>query len=126
MKSLYLAWQAPKDCNRSKAWFPIGRLDAESEDAGISSCRFRYIGGAARAAEEVGFEPLVSFPDFQEDYRSGKLFPLFHNRVISPKRADFAEYIDWLGLTRRRLTLFPSSRFRVESVSRTSFRRFPK
>jgi len=98
MKSIFLAWQAPQDCSRSRAWFPIGRLDAESSHTEVTSCRFRYTGGAARAHDEVGFEPLVSFPDFKEDYRSEKLFPLFHNRVLSPKRADFPEYIDWLGL----------------------------
>ncbi len=100
MRSIFLAWQAPKESRQSKAWFPIGRLDAESEGSEISSCRFRYTGGAKRASEEVGFEPLVSFPDFQGDYHSEKLFPLFHNRVLSPKRADFAEYIDWLGLSK--------------------------
>ena len=100
MKSLFLAWQAPKDSRRSSAWFPIGRLDAESSESKVTSCRFRYTGGATRAHEELGFEPLVSFPDFKEDYRSEKLFPLFHNRVLSSKRADFPEYIDWLGLSR--------------------------
>ncbi len=100
MKSLFLAWQAPKDSNRSRAWFPIGRLDAESSGSEVTSCRFRYTGGALRAKEEVGFEPLVSFPEFEEDYSSEKLFPLFHNRVLSPKRPDFPEYIEWLGLTR--------------------------
>lgn len=100
MKSLFLAWQAPKDSKLSRAWFPIGRLDAESEGGEVVSCRFRYTGGAQRAHEEVGFEPLVSFPEFQEDYTSEKLFPLFHNRVLSPKRADFQEYIEWLGLSR--------------------------
>jgi hypothetical protein len=100
MKSLFLAWQAPKDSNRSRAWFPIGRLDAESSGSEVTSCRFRYTGGAIRAHEEVGFEPLVSFPEFEEDYSSEKLFPLFHNRVLSPKRPDFPEYIEWLGLSR--------------------------
>lgn len=100
MKSLFLAWQAPEDSRKSRAWFPIGRLDAESSDAEVTSCRFRYTGGAKRAHEEVGFEPLISFPDFAEDYRSEKLFPLFRNRVLSSKRADFPEYIDWLGLSR--------------------------
>ena len=100
MKSLFLAWQAPKDSNRSRAWFPIGRLDAESTGAEVTSCRFRYTGGAQRAHEEVGFEPLVSFPEFREDYHSEKLFPLFHNRVVSSKRADFPEFIEWLGLSR--------------------------
>ncbi len=100
MKSIFLAWQAPKDSDRSRAWFPIGRLDAESTGPEVTSCRFRYTGGAKRAHDDVGFEPLVSFPDFEEDYHSEKLFPLFHNRVISSKRADFPEYIDWLDLTR--------------------------
>ena len=100
MKSLFLAWQAPKDSPSSSAWFPIGRLDAESSDSEVTSWRFRYTGGAQRAQEEVGFEPLVSFPVFTEDYRSEKLFPLFHNRVLSSKRADFPEYIEWLGLSR--------------------------
>jgi len=100
MKSIYLAWQAPKQSRRSKAWYPIGRLDAESEGSNISSCRFRYIGGAKRAEKEVGFEPLVSFPDFEEDYHAHKLFPLFHNRVLSPKRSDFSEYIEWLDLSK--------------------------
>ena len=100
MKSLFLAWQAPKDSRRSRAWFPIGRLDAESSESEVTSCRFRYTRGAMRAQQEVGFEPLVSFPEFTEDYRSEKLFPLFHNRVLSSKRADFPEYIDWLGLSR--------------------------
>jgi len=98
MKSLFLAWQAPKDSRRSSAWFPIGRLDAESVDSEVTSCRFRYTGGAKRAQQDVGFEPLIAFPDFNEDYRAEKLFPLFHNRVLSPKRADFPEYIDWLDL----------------------------
>ncbi len=100
MKSLFLAWQAPEDSSKSRAWFPIGRLDAESEGPEITSCRFRYTGGAERARKEVGFAPLVSFPELREDYRSEKLFPLFHNRVLSSKRADFAEFIDWLGLSR--------------------------
>ena len=100
MKSIYLAWPAPKEISRSEAWFPIGRLDAEALNTEDPSFRFRYVGGAKRAAEEVGFEPMVSFPDFQEDYRANKLFPLFHNRVLSPKRADFAEYIDWLDLSK--------------------------
>ncbi|WAC19844.1 hypothetical protein OVA24_00445 [Luteolibacter sp. SL250] len=99
MKSLFLAWQAPEGCLKSRAWFPIGRLDAEVQQSRISSCRFRYTHGAERAHREVGFEPLVSFPHFKVDYRSEKLFPIFQNRVLSPKRPDFPEYIDWLGLT---------------------------
>ncbi len=97
---IWAQWQAPANSERSKAWFPVGRLDADLVGSEVSSCRFRYTGGARRAQQEVGFEPLISFPDFDQDYRSEKLFPLFHNRVLSPKRADFEEFIDWLGYDR--------------------------
>lgn len=99
MKSLFLAWQAPKQSSKSGAWFPVGRLDVVSDEVtNENNYRFRYTGGAMTAKKEVGFDPLISFPDFQRDYRSEKLFPLFHNRVLSEKRSDFPEYVRWLGL----------------------------
>lgn len=97
MRSLFLAWQAPTDSQRSRAWFPVGRLDADTNGPHY---RFRYTGGALKAQREVGFAPLLAFPDFQKDYRADELFPLFQNRVISPKRSDFQEYIQWLDLDR--------------------------
>lgn len=97
MKSLFLAWQAPTDSARSRAWFPVGRLDAEPE---ISHYKFRYTQGALTAQKDVGFAPLLAFPDFQKVYESDELFPLFKNRVLSPKRTDFQEYIQWLDLDR--------------------------
>lgn len=102
MKSLFLAWQAPTDSARSRAWFPVGRLDAETLDAeeGRTHYRFRYTGGALKAQRDVGFAPLLAFPNFEKNYESDELFPLFKNRVLSPKRADFAEYIQWLDLDR--------------------------
>jgi len=100
MKSLFLAWQGPADSSRSRAWFPVGRLDAETVDAEkqLSHYRFRYTGGALKAEQDVGFAPLLAFPDFRQNYESAELFPLFKNRVISPKRGDFQEYIQWLDL----------------------------
>lgn len=102
MKSLFLAWQAPSDCARSRAWFPVGRLDAETIEAGAPHphYRFRYTGGALKAQQDVGFAPLLAFPDFNTDYESDQLFPLFKNRVMSPRRGDFQEYIQWLDLDR--------------------------
>jgi hypothetical protein len=97
MKSLFLAWQAPTDSARSRAWFPVGRLDAEPE---VSRYKFRYTRGALTAQQDVGFAPLLAFPDFQKVYESDELFPLFKNRVLSPKRSDFQEYIQWLDLDR--------------------------
>lgn len=97
MKSLFLAWQAPSDSQQSRAWFPVGRLDA---DAVASHFRFRYTRGALSAQRGAGFSPLLAFPDFRADYESSELFPLFKNRVLSPKRADFEQYIRWLDLER--------------------------
>jgi hypothetical protein len=97
MRSLFLAWQAPVDSKESRAWFPVGRLDAQETSPHY---RFRYTRGALTAEKSVGFRPLLAFPDFRKDYRSDELFPLFQNRVISPKRGDFQEYIQWLDLER--------------------------
>lgn len=95
MKSLFLAWQAPTDSISSRAWFPVGRLDAEIDRPHY---RFRYTKGALEAHAAVGFEPLLAFPDFNRNYESDVLFPLFENRVLSSKRTDFPEYIKWLDL----------------------------
>ena len=62
MTTLFLAWQ---DTRRSHGWYPIGRLDA---DITRPLYRFHYIRGAERAHQEAGLQPLVSFPDFHEQY----------------------------------------------------------
>ena len=87
MKTLYLAWQ---DSDSSRAWFPVGQLDADVEQP---LYRFRYIGGARRAQEKAGFPLLVEFPSLEEDYQSSELFPLFQNRVMNRRRPDFADYL---------------------------------
>lgn len=95
MTSLFLAWQAPTDAPMSRAWFPVGLLDADRQ---TPRYRFRYTQGARSAHEKVGFEPLLAFPRFEDVYESDELFPLFKNRVLSSKRRDFGEYIQWLNL----------------------------
>lgn len=95
MKTLFLAWQTPREATPSRAWFPIGRLDA---DVKSPAYRFRYTRGALKAEREAGFRPLLAFPDLEQDYQSDTLFPLFQNRVLSPKRKDFAEYLSWLAM----------------------------
>ena len=87
MKTLYLAWQ---DNDPSRAWFPVGQLDADVKQP---LYRFRYIGGAKRAQEKAGFPLLIEFPSLEENYQSPELFPLFKNRVMNRKRPDFAEYL---------------------------------
>jgi len=92
MNSLFLAWQAPTPV---RAWFPVGRLDADLKK---HFYEFRYIQGALRAQRQVGFRPLAAFPDLRARYRASELFPLFKNRVLDPNRKDFADYLRSLDL----------------------------
>ena len=92
MSTLFVAWQAP---GPTRAWFPIGRLDASSDRRDYL---FRYTRGALHAHERAGFEPLVAFPEFDRRYEAEELFPLFKNRVLEPNRKDFAEYLQWLDM----------------------------
>ena len=91
MSTLFVAWQSPAP---SRSWFPIGRLDAENNQTFL----FRYTQGALDAQKESGFEPLLSFPKFNNRYESNELFPIFKNRVLDANRKDFAEYLSWLDL----------------------------
>src|SRR5260370_19464599 len=92
MKTLFLAWQ---DTTATRAWFPIGRLDANMEGADF---RFGYTYGAKMAHDQAGMEPLDSFPDFTEIYESSELFPLFRNRILGVERKDFKESVRQLDL----------------------------
>ncbi len=100
MKTLFLAWQDKRlrgdHADGTRAWFPIGRLDAEPED---SHYRFAYTRGVLQAKEKAGFQPLDAFPKFDVLYESSELFPLFQNRLISTKREDYAEYLQRLDLS---------------------------
>ena len=91
-RTLFLAWQDPGETRR---WFPVGRLDVGRE---APEFRFRYIEGARRAVEEVGFPLTAEFPELEEDYRGAVLFPTFQNRVMSPRRPDFPDYVRTLDL----------------------------
>ena len=92
MRTLFVAWRTS---NPSSAWFPIGRLDADVENHDYV---FRYTQGALNARDAVGFEPLLSFPRFDQRYESSELFPLFQNRVMGSHRKDFKDYLSWLDL----------------------------
>ena len=92
-RTLFLAWQ---DKARTKAWFPIGRLDVYEE---APKYRFQYIAGVKRARSEAGFPTLWDFPDIEKEYCSPRIFPLFKNRIMSPRRPDFADYMSSLDLS---------------------------
>ena len=91
-RTLFLAWQDPGETRR---WFPVGRLDA---DIDAPSYRFRYIEGARRAQKEAAWPLTAEFPDIEGDYRGDDLFPTFRNRVMSPRRPDFPDYVRMLAL----------------------------
>ena len=90
-RTLFLAWQD----DLSRQWFPVGRLDADVDQA---SYRFRYTGGAKRAQQDTGFPLLLEFPEMYREYRSQELFPLFRNRVMNRRRPDFVDYLRSLDL----------------------------
>ena len=92
-KTLFLAWQDQDKRKKSHPWFPVGRLDVES-----SFYRFRYINGAKRAEREIGFPPLIGFPELDREYRSSELFALFRNRVMAKGRPDRLDYLSNLDL----------------------------
>ena len=97
MRTLFLIWKADE---RRGENIPIGRLDF---DAGIYV--FQYIEGLKKA-RKLGFSFLPEFPDLLKTYESRELFPLFANRLMSPKRRDFNGLIEALGLVKSDSPLF--------------------
>ena len=93
-RSMFLGWQYDK----SRAWYPIGRLDA---DVVGSRYEFGYTHGMELAERDTGFPPLYDFPDLKGRYRSVQLFPLFENRVMNANRQDLPAYLAWLDLDKR-------------------------
>lgn len=45
------------------------------------------------------FQPLVGFADLYQAYESDRLFPLFAQRVMDPRRPDYVSFIASLGLS---------------------------
>jgi hypothetical protein len=88
MTTLFLVWRQP-----GQRWWPVGRL-TRSHDL----YAFVYVGGARLANEQVGFAPLISFPDFDQVYFSRELFPLFQNRLFAKGRSEARDLIVWADL----------------------------
>ncbi|MFJ2617913.1 hypothetical protein [Glutamicibacter sp. NPDC087344] len=45
------------------------------------------------------FRPLVGFPDLYARYDADDLFPLFAQRVMTPRRPDYSSFVSALGLS---------------------------
>jgi hypothetical protein len=85
-RRLAVAWQHPDTRQIS----PVALLEFDSD-----TYRFRYIKNAASVKD---FRPLLGFPDLHRAYESVHLFPLFAERVMDPRRPDYARYVRRLGL----------------------------
>jgi hypothetical protein len=85
---LIVAWQDPDPTVRLIS--PVGLL--EQIDEGY---RFRYI---RRALALEHFRPILGFPRLNETYESETLFPFFSQRLMTPRRSDYSEYLDHLNL----------------------------
>ena len=116
MKTLFLAFQ---DQTKSNLWFPLGRLDADPQKP---EYRFRYTKGAEQAQKKVGLPTELDFPDLKRDYYYGELFPIFKNRVMSPKRPDFKNYLEHLDLMEKNLDLVEKIDAKKLSCTRTSIK----
>lgn len=85
-RRLAVTWQHPE----TRSIQPVGLLSFDG-----STYTFHYI---INAADVAGFGTLLGFPDRTVTYRSGALFPLFAQRVMDPRRPDYARYVRRLGL----------------------------
>lgn len=86
-RRLVVTWQHPE----SRGIHPIGLLTFDG-----NSYEFRYIRHALSVKD---FSPLIGFPHLDAPYTSDDLFPLFAQRVMDPRRADFHRYVTRLGLS---------------------------
>lgn len=85
---LYVVWQNPQ----TRRFARVGHLDVRLDEA-------EYIFSYEADADEVeGFAGFAAFPDLGHRYRSDELFPFFTNRVLSPRRPEYDDYLDALGL----------------------------
>ncbi|MCL6325481.1 HIRAN domain-containing protein [Pectobacterium polaris] len=84
--SVYVAWQAPD----THDWHVVGNLQARKTEY-----VFNYTKGALTSSK---FTKFSGMKDFNETYVSEDLFPLFKNRLLSPKRPEYPKFIHWLGL----------------------------
>jgi hypothetical protein len=86
VRRLVVTWQHPD----KRLIEPIGVLDYDGH-----LYRFGYIRHALSVRD---FRPLLGFTDLYREYASDKLFPLFAQRVMDPRRPDYERYVRRLGL----------------------------
>jgi hypothetical protein len=85
--SLIVAWQHPV----SRRVSPVGLLEH-----GPPGYRYRYL---RRANEVDGFQGFLEFPDLTRSYTADRLFSMFAQRIMNPRRPDFGEFLRQLQLS---------------------------
>ncbi len=85
-KSVDLAWQAPE----TREWHVVGLLRQRGDEY-----TFNYTKGALSSEK---FTTFSGMDDIKKTYVSIDLFPLFKNRMLSPKTPEYPNFISWLGL----------------------------
>jgi hypothetical protein len=83
---LIVAWQHPA----TRLISAVGLLEH-----GIGY-RYRYLRCAPQVA---GFHPFLGFPDWERTYIAERLFPMFAQRIMSPRRPDFRQFLHQLDLS---------------------------
>lgn len=83
--SVFVAWQAPD----TRDWHVVGNLQERN-----SGYVFKYTKGALKSSKFTKFSGMT---DVRETYVSEELFPLFKNRLLSPRRPEYPSFIGWLG-----------------------------
>lgn len=91
-RRFFVLWQDPA----SRELVPVGELLVH--DDGNTDTRTYEFGYTPEAAAHPRFQPFPSFPDLERTYRQAELFAFFQNRVMSPRRPDYPEYLSALGL----------------------------
>ncbi len=86
-RRLAVAWQHPD----KRSIQPAGFLS----DLG-TGYEFRYI---RNARDLPGFVPFFGFSDLDKRYASARLFPLFAQRVMDPRRPDYVRFVQTLDLS---------------------------
>ncbi len=86
MRDLYVAWRDPKD----RRWLPVGLLRFDGQ-----SYLFMYTEGARQSPR---FTQFACMDDFTTIYKSEELFPIFANRILSRKRPEYHEFLQWLDI----------------------------
>lgn len=86
-KSVYVAWQSPE----TRSWHVVGNLQERS-----NGYVFKYTKGSCVSDK---FTKFSGMEDINKTYVSEELFPLFKNRLLSPKRPEYPRFMNWLGLS---------------------------